>query len=268
MPPVRLVPHRTSGEFVEGQAPVNGRWGMKPWIRLDVDFHDDDWLYDEDERVCYAFECFLRYVRGHSTCGGRVKIRPIRFFVDRFRFRSGEEFWDRMFAIAKANDVIRERDGEWIVKNWDGYQEPSTDRVREFRARKKGLETNETNETDVTGETHITEQHITIQKENSPKGSLTASPDPLKSEPIPSELNSPPFRQAWERWVKHRSEIRKKLTPTTARSQLAYLAKDPATAIAKIEQSILKGWTGLFDLKDEKPKVQEREFKTVVSCRA
>jgi len=69
--------------------------------------------------------------------------------------------------------------------------------------------------------------------------------------PLPPELDTPEFLKAWEEWNQHRSEIKKKLTPSTKARQLKMLAKyPPATAAAMIEQSICGGWTGLFELKD------------------
>ncbi len=69
--------------------------------------------------------------------------------------------------------------------------------------------------------------------------------DPLSDSPIP--FDSPEFTAAWSEWATHRREIKKAITPTTAKKQLALLASlgEPA-AIASIESSIANGWTGLF----------------------
>lgn len=67
---------------------------------------------------------------------------------------------------------------------------------------------------------------------------------------FPVELSSPDFAAAWNTWEKHRREIRKKLTSSTIQKQLKKLAElGEAHAIASIEQSIEKGWTGLFEVR-------------------
>ena len=60
-------------------------------------------------------------------------------------------------------------------------------------------------------------------------------------------LNSPEFLEVWSNWQQHRTEIRKKLTPSTRRSQLKKLAKlSVPDAIAMINHSIECGYTGLY----------------------
>ena len=67
----------------------------------------------------------------------------------------------------------------------------------------------------------------------------------------PPELDTLEFQASWQEWIQHRTEIKKKLTPSTISKQLKMLSKyPPATAIAMIEQSICGGWTGIFELKD------------------
>ena len=68
---------------------------------------------------------------------------------------------------------------------------------------------------------------------------------------IPEPLRTPEFEEAWKGWMAYRAEIKKKITPSTQERQLKRLAKHPPpVAIAMIEQSIEKGWQGLFELKD------------------
>lgn len=65
--------------------------------------------------------------------------------------------------------------------------------------------------------------------------------------PIPDSLNTPEFVEAWNRWKKYRSEIRKPLRPTTTKAQLKKAAEYGAgDAIKVIELSIENGWIGLF----------------------
>lgn len=57
----------------------------------------------------------------------------------------------------------------------------------------------------------------------------------------------------WNEWEQHRKEIKKALTPSTRAKQLKFLSQfDPATQSEIIDQSITNGWTGLFEVKNEK----------------
>lgn len=68
---------------------------------------------------------------------------------------------------------------------------------------------------------------------------------------IPESLNTPDFLVAWSDWITYRKEKKQQVTPSTATRQLKKLAAYPVTvAIGMIEQSIEKGWQGLFELKD------------------
>lgn len=77
--------------------------------------------------------------------------------------------------------------------------------------------------------------------------------------PIPSDLDTPEFREAWDRWQAHRREIRAPLTPTSVSRQFAALAAMGVTrAVACIDHTILKGWTGLRE--DDAPKAAPPTF--------
>jgi hypothetical protein len=78
-------------------------------------------------------------------------------------------------------------------------------------------------------------------------------------------FGSDQFKDAWELWVQHRKEIKKKLTPTSVKLQFKQLAaKNETEAIAMIKKAIEKGWTGLYELeeKDKVPKIDELSSMT------
>jgi|688.fasta_scaffold277187_2 hypothetical protein len=61
-------------------------------------------------------------------------------------------------------------------------------------------------------------------------------------------FSSPDFLMFWSNWEQHRIEIKKKLTPTTKRQQLAKLAEmGEARAIAALKHSLAGGWQGIFE---------------------
>lgn len=60
-------------------------------------------------------------------------------------------------------------------------------------------------------------------------------------------FSSEAFSSAWNRWQQHRRELKKKLTPSTAKAQLAKLGlMGEEAAIAAIDHSIAGGWQGIF----------------------
>jgi hypothetical protein len=61
-------------------------------------------------------------------------------------------------------------------------------------------------------------------------------------------FESEAFRETWELWRKHRTEIRKPLKPTATNQQLTKLKEmGEQRAIAAIKHSIGNGWTGIFE---------------------
>lgn len=61
-----------------------------------------------------------------------------------------------------------------------------------------------------------------------------------------------PEHNAWEEWRQYRKEIKKTLSPSTAKKQMQFLGGRAGPEIVEIiNQSIKHGWTGLFPLKTE-----------------
>jgi len=63
---------------------------------------------------------------------------------------------------------------------------------------------------------------------------------------IPVALQTEAFKEAWDAWCKHRTEIKKPLTPTSVRGQLKRLDElGLEAAIERIWYTIEKGWQGM-----------------------
>lgn len=71
-------------------------------------------------------------------------------------------------------------------------------------------------------------------------------------------------KNAWENWIKYNKEKKKKMPPTTIQFQLKKLEKFKNDHIEMINQSIEKGWSGLFPVKKE---YSNSDFKRVVEKR-
>jgi hypothetical protein len=80
------------------------------------------------------------------------------------------------------------------------------------------------------------------------KKKIIQTPLPPKGgEVFPGALDTDEFLEAWDRWKTYRTEIKKRLTPTTIRQQLKTLeTMGHDDAIRSIDQSIGAGWIGLF----------------------
>ena len=64
---------------------------------------------------------------------------------------------------------------------------------------------------------------------------------------IPDSLKTVEFEIAWDQWCKYRRQSKNKMTRLTAERQLGKLGRyPPAVAVAAIDESIERGWTGLF----------------------
>jgi hypothetical protein len=85
---------------------------------------------------------------------------------------------------------------------------------------------------------------------------------------IPTVLDTPAFRVAWDEWIQHRKEKGKPLTPSTASKQLKEVsALGEVRAIAAIDYSILKGWLGIFENTNLAP-VQEQIVPSITKTAA
>lgn len=60
------------------------------------------------------------------------------------------------------------------------------------------------------------------------------------------------LQAAWSEWEQHRKEKKQKLTPLSIKKQLRFLqGRSKLEIISIIDQSIMNGWTGLFELKNK-----------------
>ena len=72
-------------------------------------------------------------------------------------------------------------------------------------------------------------------------------------------FGSDDFLNAWIEWEQFRKELKKKITPSTAKKQLKFLGgRAEHESIAIINQSITNGWTGLFPLKNNNGTTDKR----------
>lgn len=75
------------------------------------------------------------------------------------------------------------------------------------------------------------------------------------AEPVAEPTEEDPLEPAIQEFVKYRKEIKKPMTDRAIvllRGKLQSLSTDPTTQIAILHQSMINGWSGVFELKQEK----------------
>jgi DNA-binding transcriptional regulator YhcF (GntR family) len=141
--------------------------------------------------------------------------------------------------------IISTENGEYLVSRFSERQEPM--KKAEYMQRRRDTKQKQEHYQSVTNGNADTDTDTDTDKTRKEK---------KRKEPpvfaIPVSLDTPAFLKSWNDWKKYKSESKKKFTASTISRQLALLEKHPpGVAIAMIEQSIERGWQGLFDLKDD-----------------
>lgn len=95
---------------------------------------------------------------------------------------------------------------------------------------------------------HSSHGHVTAasQKCHTTSSSSSSTSEKPQNPLLPSALDFPEFKDAWSRWVRHRSEIRKPIRETQQKAMIEKLAAmGLARAIETINHTIAMGWQGL-----------------------
>lgn len=97
----------------------------------------------------------------------------------------------------------------------------------------------------------VSERHIDVSERH--RGSVTVTHNTLIDTPIKHICSN------WLDWVSHRKQMKKPLTKLAMERQIKFLEGfDEQTRVKIIEQSIFKGWAGLFELKGEHDEINQR----------
>lgn len=160
---------------------------------------------------------------------------------------------------------LEERDGSLYLPNYQEHNGPTAKRrainSRSMRERRKSVYdpcTNRVQDVDKSCTKKSTKRE-SKNKESNPNGLLPLTPtktstkfDPIAD--IEAPFVSAYWTEAWAKWCRHRSELRKPLTRQATESQIAELAKlGEARAIAAIYHSLRNGWQGIFEPKADSP---------------
>ena len=151
-----------------------------------------------------------------------------------------------------------EESGKLIHKRLEKEREKQNEHRKErAEAGKKGAEsrwgnkkpTRKKKDSSANGSANGSAIVLPMAKNSSSTSSSTSSSE-LISTYVDMDLpfQSADFALFWRNWIQHRKEMKKPLTPTSHKSQLAFLAgMTEGKAIASLKQSMQQGWQGIFE---------------------
>lgn len=174
---------------------------------------------------------------------------------------------DDLRILAAKQFIIPFESGIVVIKHWKIHNCIKKDRYKEtiYQNEKQRLSLDNRNvynmdtnciqngsnmETQVSlGEVSLGE--VSLDKEHVAKNCNASSKAEKKSTiELPDKLNTPEFLAAWEEWQLYRKQKRQKLTDVSIKKQLEFLASiGVQDAVISINESMLNGWTGLFEPK-------------------
>ncbi len=106
------------------------------WIRLDMDWDDSEWLLELDGYSASLWPRVLCWIK-KSGIKGRCRAPSLKVLAARWKV-SQTTVAKLVDAAVEDGALVIQKD-EWVVANWDRYQEPDpTANVRKARQRAKG----------------------------------------------------------------------------------------------------------------------------------
>jgi uncharacterized protein DUF4373 len=108
-------------------------------------------------------------------------------------------------------------------------------------------------------ESKVKESKVNESKVNESKVNDT---DPLRAD-LPEIFLLEDVKKAWAEWEQYKKEKKQKLTPSSVKKQMDFLdGRAGPQVVAIINQSILNGWAGLFELKDNKNGINTKNTRS------
>lgn len=163
--------------------------------------------------------------------------------------------------VIEGNSLMQKRminDGELsLIRSKSGHKGGKSTQSKNKKNAKAKTEANseyefeDEYETDNVNEFEEEEAQENSKTEKKTKNNMSTAKD---TEGIPLPFKSPEFASIWAEWLQHRKEARiKNYTPTGLRRLFKWILEtsggDENIAIQIIDQSLTKGWQGLFELK-------------------
>jgi hypothetical protein len=210
------------------------------WIKMRVDLNDDPAVIcmadslDVDEYAVIGRLHKLWCWADRQTADGHAN-GVTNVWLDRYVSMTG--FADAMHAVG------------WLHYDDNGVTFPSFDKHNGTTAKRRAENARRQQLSRARRAECVTDARPEKRREEKRKKKIPPKPPKGGGLPsIPDGLDTPEFRTAWDDYIEHRSQIRKKMTPKVAEKQLKACEKiGPERAVTMIEHSIAQGWTGLYE---------------------
>ncbi len=201
-------------------------WRLWTWCLLRATWKPC-WCSKEDRQLLPG-----QFVTGRHQAAGELGVSGSKWYRGMHTLQEWEQL---RLEVNSIGTVV-------TICNWDTYQSDDAESEQPVNSRwtaseqpvntiEEGKEREEGKDTP-----------FPLFETNTPKPKAKA-PEPLA---FPDPLDVPDFHEAWQRWEKHRREIKHPLTPSMRKTQLKTLASwGLRRAIACIDHTIFKGWQGL-----------------------
>lgn len=233
---------------------LHAQFSFREWLTPGEATHESGQLVSDDALRCVTCALLLRVwssAREHGRYECEDLVFPCITIDDIDSIAGVKGIGQGMVAVGWARNLPG---GNGVsLPNFREYNVPpsSADRQKNYRTRKKS--TDESARYDplqrVTRKRRE-EKSINTPPHNPPEGGNGVHHSHTIQTPleIPVSLNTAEFLGAWEEWKQHRTEKKKKLTPTSIKRQFNLLEKiGPGRAVAAIHFSIAQGYTGIFE---------------------
>lgn len=154
------------------------------------------------------------------------------------------------FRGSRIKRLDGHRDWGWMILNYDRFRKTASEEQRREKTKER---TRKWREKTIPGDATVTHSDAGDAKQRQKKKQKQTQKKeeglplfPAIGDAFPEKLNTDAFRTVWEDWKSHRLEIKKPLTATSIKGQLAELATwGEQRAINAIRFTIRKGWQGL-----------------------
>lgn len=151
----------------------------------------------------------------------------------------------------------KHRDWGWIIVNYEEFRKIASEEQRREKTRERTRKWRENEDLPISDApvTH-SDAGDAMQKQKQKKREREREREKKEDSglSLPASIGSPEMQAAWLDWQEHRKEKRKPLTPLSAKRQIEQFQEwGIPRSIAAIKHSILKGWQGIYEQKNDAP---------------
>jgi len=217
-------------------------------------FYPGDYLRDTQclsEKAQVAYDRIMcEHMRNISKDMSKIGVtkEKLNFFTKRL---ADDEKNDLMHVLVKTGNIFQI---EWVSLSICKRKNYSENRAENRRGKNKKDMKSYDSHMEIENEIEDVNEDDKEENANSEflKNNNMSSLKDTENMPLP--FKSPNFASIWAEWLQYRKEARiKNYTPTGLKRLFKWLTEtsgdDELVAIQIIEQSLTKGWQGLFELK-------------------